>query len=99
MSTLKKAEGLQEKPEKKTSPTRTARKEPMIYIGPTVPGTVISGTVFNNGYPVKLKAAMETQKALSRLMIPASGLAKARQELKKTGSILKVCYEKVKEER
>ena len=98
MSTAKKTESLQEKPEKKSA-ARTVDKGTRVYIGPTIPGVVLAGTVFNNGYPVKLKEAIETQKALSMLMVPASGLAKARQELKRAGSVLKVCYEKVKEER
>ena len=92
MSTAKKTEGLQERPEKKA-----AVRAAVIYIGPTVPGTVIAGTVFNNGYPERLKKAMESEKALSMLMVPVSGLAEARQELKKTGSVLQICYEKVKE--
>lgn len=96
MSTAKKTEGLQERPEKKAA-VRAAGKEAVIYIGSTVPGTVIAGTVFNNGYPERLKKAMESEKALSMLMVPVSGLAEARQELKKTGSVLQICYEKVKE--
>ena len=71
----------------------------MIYIGPTVPGIVIAGTVFNNGCPEKLKKEMEDKKALSMLMVPVSGLAKARQALKEPGSVLQICYEKVKEEK
>ncbi len=98
MSTAKKTEGLQEKTEKKAA-VRAAGKEAMIYIGPTVPGIVIAGTVFKNGYPQKLKKAIEEKKALSMLMVPVSGLAKARQVLKEPGSVLQICYEKVKEEK
>lgn len=58
MSAAKKTEGLQEKPEKRAA-VRAAGKEAMIYIGPTVPGIVIAGTVFNNGCPEKLKKEME----------------------------------------
>ncbi len=98
MSTTRKVEGLQEKTEKKAA-AKAAGKEAMIYAGPTVPGIVIAGTVFNNGFPEKLKKEMETKKALSMLMVPVSELAKARQELKESGSVLHICYEKVKEER
>ena len=98
MSTAKKTEGLQERPEKKAA-LRTSRKETVIYIGPTVPGIVIAGTIFNNGCPEKLKKAMEEKMVLSMLLVPVSGLAKARQELKEPGSVLQICYEKMKEEK
>lgn len=98
MSTAKKTEGLQEKPEKKAA-ARTADKGTKVYIGPTIPGIVIAGTVFNNGFPKKLKEAMEAKKALTMLMVPVLELPKARLELKKPGSVLGVCYEKMKEER
>lgn len=93
-----KTESLQKKSEKKAA-ARAADKEIRIYIGPTVPGIVIAGTVFNNGFSEKLKKAMESKKALSMLMVPISELAKARRELKEPGSVLQICYEKVKEEK
>ena len=43
---------------------KAAGKEAMIYAGPTVPGIVIAGTVFNNGFPEKLKKEMETKNVL-----------------------------------
>lgn len=99
MSTAKKAEEMQEKTEKKTVPAKAKEKRTMVYIGPTIPGTVISGTIFNNGYPEKLKKAVEEKKALSMLLVPVYELAKARQDLKVSGSVLQVCYKKVEEER
>ncbi len=99
MSVVKKPEDPHGKAEKKMISVKAGGKEAVMYIGPTVPGVVASGTVFNNGYPKKLKDAMETERTLAMLMIPVSGLTEARKELRKSGSVLSICYEKVKEER
>ena len=82
---------------KETPVVKVAEAVSMAYIGPTIPGVVIAGTVFNNGYPEKLKEEMRKETAIRKLLIPVKHLVKARQEMKRPGSAVQVCYERVKE--
>lgn len=83
---------------KKESPVvKVTQAVPMAYIGPTIPGVVIAGTVFNNGYPEKLKEEMRRETAIGKLLIPVKHLVSAKQELRRPGSAIQVCYERVRE--
>lgn len=66
--------------------------EPKIYIGPRFEG-MVSGTVFKNGRPPVLEAAIKSFPIFAELIVPVSGLVQANKELNKPDSALKRFYQ------
>ncbi len=73
----------------------TAKKEAVIYIGPSIKGLVSTGTIYNNGIPNNLELEMEKQPAIKNLVVPVSELSGVRKELRVPGSALAVIYNKI----
>ncbi|BBF42003.1 hypothetical protein lbkm_0685 [Lachnospiraceae bacterium KM106-2] len=59
--------------------------ETKVYVGPTIPGVVTEGTIYNNGIPEVLDAVAKEEPAINSLIVKISYLAKARNELKNNG--------------
>lgn len=66
--------------------------EPQIYIGPRFDG-MVSGTVFKNGRPPVLEAAVQAFPVMAELIVPVSQLVRANKELNKPDSALKRFYQ------
>lgn len=71
--------------------------ETVIYLGPTIKGVIQNGIILNNGMPKKAKEAVKEFPALKMLFVPIKGIVKARKDLKKEASALKICYNKAVE--
>lgn len=71
------------------------KKGPVIYLGPAIAGVVSPGTVFRNGLPAPLQAAVAENPSLNMLLVDVKHTAKARKELRIRTSARTVCYEKV----
>lgn len=72
---------------------RAKKKEkptPRVYVGPTLPGGVLSyGTVFcGEGYPAHVAAVIEDRPAVRGLIVPVTQLAEATKAVKTKGHIL-----------
>ena len=55
--------------------------EPVVYVGPTVPGVATRNTVFNNGLTQELKDAQDKEPAFKGLVVPVSSLATATNDI------------------
>lgn len=74
------------------------QKEAVTYLGPTIRNVVEYGTVFTNGTVTKiLEEKMKQAPILKSLLIPTSGLVKAKKELGNYDSALSAIYRKAKE--
>ena len=74
------------------------KRETVMYIGPTVRGVVINGTLFKDGkLPVLVKKRTEEMPVLQSLFVPVSKLAEAQRELKDSTSAMAICYAKAVE--
>ncbi len=83
--------------EKKKVLQPEGRTGAVIYLGPYIPGIVSSGTVFNHGLTVQLEGAVKEQPSLSMLLVPIKNVAKAKMELRKEASAMKICYDRAAE--
>lgn len=70
------------------------RKETVVYIGPTIPGIATANTIYNNGLPEMLLKEIEKCRPVGSLIVPVRGLAEARKDLDRKGSVTAICYEK-----
>ena len=70
--------------------------EPQIYIGPRFEG-MVSGTVFKNGRPPVLEAAIKSFPVFAELIVPVSGLVQANKKLSNPDSALKRFYQMAEE--
>lgn len=83
------------KTERNKSVVAAEQKKTLVYIGPSIKNVVSTGTVYNNGLPVKVMKEIEKQPIIKSLVIPVDKLAAAQKELATQGSALAVIYEKV----
>lgn len=72
------------------APVQPEAATPLVYVGPNMAGelTMRQYTVYRNGLPAHLAAAVEEDKELQSLFVPLADLAGARQDLNKKGSRL-----------
>ena len=69
--------------------------ETLVYVGPTIVGVASHSTIFNNGLPDNLKAAIDKEPAFNGLLVPIESAAVALKEIDtKTGTTFSL-YEKV----
>ena len=54
-----------------------------VYIGPTVPGVAVHGTIYNNGPSKELEAPMKKEPAFRSLLVPVEKLANATAEIER----------------
>lgn len=78
--------------------TKTAGKELVMYIGPTIPAVATKNTVFNNGLPAELQKEIKAEPAIGALVVPIAKLAKAKKEIKTKNTALEICYRKVEKQ-
>ena len=65
------------------------KRETVMYIGPTVRGVVINGTLFKDGkLPALVEKRTEEMPVLQSLFVPVSKLAEAQRELKDSKSAM-----------
>lgn len=79
--------------------TGAALKEttvPVVYIGPTIPGVVMTNTILREKGN-ELKQICEKMPEIKTLMVPVADLAKARKELETEGTPAKICYNRAVE--
>lgn len=83
---------------KKEEVKEVKQKEAVTYLGPTIKNVVESGTVFAAGrVTTTLEKKMEEITLLKSLLIPTSGLVKAKKELRDKESALSAIYRKAEE--
>lgn len=74
------------------------QKEATTYLGPTIKNVVESGTVFVAGKVTTIfEKKMEEIPLLKSLLIPTSGLVKAKKELRNKESTISAIYRKAEE--
>ena len=66
------------------------------YIGPTLPGIVKEGTIYENGSDGALMQACKKMPALTDMIVTINALPEALQELKVPDSALSVKYNYIK---
>lgn len=78
-------------------PTAQPNKEveTLVYVGPTIVGVASHSTIFNNGLPDNLKAAIDKEPAFNGLVIPVNRLAGALKEIETKSGATFSLYEKV----
>ncbi len=60
----------------------------VVYCGPTITGLVKQNTIYNNGLPKALEAAVAERPALAGLVVPLEDFPQAMAQLRgKTGKI------------
>lgn len=79
--------------ESKTALVKTLvkNKEPRIYIGPSLKGT-ITGTVYKTALAPALEEAIKELPAISELVVPLEHLTAANRELSEPDSVLRRIY-------
>lgn len=78
-------------PGKRTAPDK---KESLIYLGPTIAGTVRHSTVFKDGIlPERTRKCVEELPVMEKLFVEVDRLPEAVRELHKEQSVLRVVYE------
>ena len=69
---------------------------PVVYIGPTIPGIVMTNTLLKK-QGTELAQKCEKMPELNTLLVPVADLAKARKELETEGTPANICYKKAVE--
>ena len=76
-----------------------AQKENVVYLGPSIPNVVISGTVFKDGvFPEVVNEKIKEMPMLKNLFADISGMVHAVKEINRVGSSMQIIYERVKTE-
>lgn len=90
--------------EKKTEKQRetavkqeAGRKTAVIYLGPAIPGVVVSGTVYNNGLTSQLEKAVKECPTLKKLLVEVKSAGRVRKEIRDTQSAAGIWYQKALE--
>lgn len=84
-----------EKAEAKKFEAAQVITEAVAYIGPTIKGVAVNGTVFSNGTPAGLNDKIAEVPAIKGLLIPVSKLAAANVAIHTEGTALNTLYETV----
>lgn len=80
------AETKQAEPKKFVAPKMV--KEAVAYMGPTIKGVAVNGTVYSDGVPAGLTAKIEEVPAIKGLLIPVSKLASSSVAIQTEGTAL-----------
>lgn len=67
--------------------------EPIVYIGPDIPG-IKQYSVYNNGLPDALKEKTKEHPVFLSLIVPVSRLPQANKELSTEGSALTTLFQR-----
>lgn len=68
---------------------------PVMYLGPTIRGVVKSGAVFSGGLPGRLAKLIGKKPLVKNLIIPLSGIVKAKKAIDTEGTVEAVTYDKI----
>lgn len=71
---------------------KTSSNMAMIYLGPSIPNIVRHASVYRNGYPERLKKAMEETPAVKKLIVPITSAPDVIKELRKEQSAIANIY-------
>jgi len=69
----------------------------VIYIGPTISGIAMTGTVFSNGVPKKLEETCKNYPFFNGLIVPVEKTALAQENLRKENTPINLFYKKAVE--
>jgi hypothetical protein len=72
-------------------------KEAVVYVGPTIIGVAKQNTVYNNGIPAALKAAIEESPIIGNLVIPTNKLPMALKEIASKQGAMQIYFDKAKQ--
>ncbi len=81
--------------EKKAAVKQQEKKKSVIYLGPTIPGKLITATVFNNGLTAQAEEVVKEVPAVNALLVETCKAALVRAELKRPGSPASLCYARI----
>lgn len=71
---------------------KSTAPEPVVYIGPNIPGVVRQDSVFTGGIPSALSEKAKEIPAIESLIVPLGSFATARKERQSgTGRIVTIC--------
>ena len=89
-------EQKEEAAEKLPAAKETPQKDPMVYVGPPIKGTILHSTftIFLDGIPKEYR----DHPTFKHLFVPPGRLDQARQEIGKTGSLRSIHYKRAVEE-
>lgn len=84
---------------KKEAEKEKANKVPqqLIYIGPSIAGVVMTGTIFRNGIPKELKEIINQHPNVGYLIVPIEKLPQAIKEIGNQKGAMHILYEDVKQ--
>ena len=71
--------------------------EKVVYVGPSITGVVVQNTIFNNGIPAALKAAIDEAPIIGNLLIPISKLPMALKEIASQQGAMHIYIENAKQ--
>lgn len=61
--------------------TSSAKKEKLVYVGPTIPGVITKGVVLNGNVPKKYTELMSKYGYLKNLLVKLGDVNRANQEI------------------
>lgn len=71
-----------------------SEKEVVIWLGPSISGVAMTGTVYKNGLPPQMQKAVDDVPALANLLVPITRAVKVRRDLSNPRSASKICYDR-----
>lgn len=71
-------------------------ESPVMYLGPTIRGVVKHGAVFSGGIPGRLEKLAGKKPIINNLIVPLSGIVKAKTAIDTEGTVEAVAYDKIK---
>ena len=82
---------------KKSNPAATVKvvPEPMAYIGPTIYGVAVHGTVYKDGIPKKLQEAAVKKPLLEKLIVKLSDFAEAQKSIIRKQGVYYEAYKSI----
>lgn len=66
----------------------------VIYVGPSLEPIVREGSVFQNGYPLKLQELIKAHPFLEELLVPVDSLAETKKAIRNPESSISMLYRK-----
>lgn len=83
------------KPATAKASKRSGSTDAVAYMGPTIKGVAVNGTVYTNGIPAELEEKIKEVPAIRGLMIKVTNLASAGVAIQTEGTALNNLYKTV----
>lgn len=77
--------------------SKKAEPKTVVYAGPTIPGVVSTGTIYNNGLSAALQEAVKEEAAVGTMLVEVDKLAKTRAAIGRKDTPEAICYTKIEE--